>query len=171
VKPTLPEEVGERIRALLRERDYESAAAYSAMKLEEHGIDMTPDDRQRVARPEFEPPYPPITGSATTVSHEMAAIFEAPEQPVTWADLGRAWDEFRSASLAREWRNPPSEKQRAMLWPVVDARPDDAARWLREAPGTTYREALDFVLRQWAEFRSNVPTTRLPRRSPGVEGR
>lgn len=55
----------------------------------------------------------------------------------------------------RRFRYPPTEAQRTALWPVIDARPHDAARWLNRAPSQTKAsDVVGFVLDRWREFRS-----------------
>jgi hypothetical protein len=71
----LPAEAAERIRALLRERDYASAAAYAEMTLDSLGID--PAEPPPVPPVAFEPMKLTVTEAATTVGDEMASIFEA----------------------------------------------------------------------------------------------
>ena len=36
----------------------------------------------------------------------------------------------------RGLRLPPTDAQREILWPIVDARPNDVANWIREVPLT-----------------------------------
>jgi hypothetical protein len=62
-----------------------------------------------------------------------------------WSSFGPEWDAFRSAWLAQGFRHPPrgepdddpdapNPSQRALLWSILDAWPNEAPRWIAEAP-------------------------------------
>ncbi len=81
-------------------------------------------------------------------------------RPVDEDDEGapEGWDRAWTSFL-REWRRRygalPSEKQRATLWELVDARPADAGRWLADAPkDAAPYEAVAHVLRRWRALRN-----------------
>jgi hypothetical protein len=78
------------------------------------------------------------------------------EQFAAWSGFDHpAWEPFKSAWLARGLRNPPfgdaddPGRQRALLWEIADARPDDLGRWVAEAPGRSVRGVINHVLEQW----------------------
>ncbi len=78
------------------------------------------------------------------------------EQFADWKSLSsRNWGPFKAAWLARGFLNPPHgdgddpKSQRSLVWEIADARPDDLARWVAEAPGRSVREVLEHVLEQW----------------------
>jgi hypothetical protein len=62
-----------------------------------------------------------------------------------WSSFGPDWDAFRAAWLKRGFRHPPagnadddpdatSPSQRALLWSILDAWPNELPRWVAEAP-------------------------------------
>ncbi len=66
---------------------------------------------------------------------------------------GPEWSEFLEAWFASGLRLPPSAGQRAVLWPVVDARPRDASRWCGEVPpGARSHDVVRHVLDRWRSF-------------------
>lgn len=78
---------------------------------------------------------------ATDDWKQMLTLAERDE----WSSYGPEWDAFRSAWLARGFRHPPhgspdddpdapNPSQRALLWSVLDAWPNDMPRWIAEAP-------------------------------------
>jgi hypothetical protein len=73
----------------------------------------------------------------------------------TWDDFtDPAWEPFRDAWQAR-FRFPPTEDQRAALWPVVDSRPNDAGVWVLNArQGAKAFEVVAHVLDRWRAFRT-----------------
>lgn len=91
-------EVGDRIRALLRERDYASAAHFARMAADSLGIELPPELRTGAqtpggsgrsggspdTRPAGDPvasePPSGVQGTSGTVSDGMASIFGANEQ-------------------------------------------------------------------------------------------
>lgn len=66
-----------------------------------------------------------------------------------------AWSAFKEAWMERGLLYPPTTEQAEMLWPIADARPNDLARWVREAPGDKY-QVTDYVLARWMEFLDGV---------------
>ena len=66
-----------------------------------------------------------------------------------WADLRhRAWNSFREAIAERGFLHPPTSRQQDALWPIVDARPADVARWIREGPpGLNMSQLVGVVIR------------------------
>lgn len=74
-----------------------------------------------------------------------------------WDEYGPEWAAFRAASEARGFRKPPTEKQRAALWPIVEARPVDVGRWVTEAPeGAKYSAIVGHVFAEWASVRTSL---------------
>lgn len=75
-----------------------------------------------------------------------------------------SWSGFLKAWNSR-FGLPPTEEQRAVLWEIVDARPDDAAAWLDEAPAdcSTF-DAVAHVLERWREFRDAIQPEPPPQR-------
>lgn len=91
-----------------------------------------------------------------------------------WRLFGPEWDAFRSAWIGRGLRLPPSgdpdgddTSQRGMLWQVLDARPTDLVRWVREARGRTSHEVVAHVLDRWHEVRVEAE---LADETPGMAG-
>lgn len=88
-----------------------------------------------------------------------------------WDDFGPEWDPFRAAMAARGFRKPPTAKQRAALWPVVEARPLDVARWVSEAPdGAKYSEIVGHVFKAWDAFKTTVTCATPSERSDDLGG-
>lgn len=114
--------------------------------------------------PEGQPnPYPfrsvPIRSVPTT-----------PVRATTWDDFtDPAWRPLREAWTARGLKHPPTDAQRDALWAVVDAQPNLAASWVREAPGTTAFQVVGHVLTCWDELRDSIPPDppRKPRPAQG----
>ncbi len=70
---------------------------------------------------------------------------------------GPSWQPLSEAWYGRGFRKPPTEKQRELLWPIVDARPNDAAKWLRSAPpGSAPFEAVKYVIGKWRQLAESV---------------
>ena len=67
-----------------------------------------------------------------------------------------AWGPFKQAWWDRGFRRPPSVKQRAHLWIIADSRPNDLARWTREAPGPTANDVITYIFDQWRRVTSVV---------------
>jgi hypothetical protein len=72
---------------------------------------------------------------------------------------GRLWEPVKRAWLGRSLRYPPSEKQRTILWEILDSRPMDLPRWIRSAPPAmkTSRSVIDFCLDQWHSLAREIP--------------
>ena len=71
-------------------------------------------------------------------------------------EWGPAWAGFREAWRARGFAEPPTPKQREVLWDAVDARPRDSARWVGEPPpGTRSSDVVGHVLSRWHEVQAN----------------
>jgi hypothetical protein len=78
------------------------------------------------------------------------------DQRDAWQSFGSEWDAFRKAWQKRgpSFGFPPSgdvdtaDSQRAVLWPIVVDWPDDAARWVAEAPPGSPFEVVGYVLDQ-----------------------
>lgn len=78
-----------------------------------------------------------------------------------WDGYGPEWDAFKVATEGRGFRKPPTPKQRAILWPIVEARPADAARWASETPGDVkFSVVVGHILKAWDAFRASTPETR-----------
>lgn len=80
-----------------------------------------------------------------------------------WASFGSDWDDFRDAWVGRGLRLPPAgdpvgddTSQRGLLYQVLDARPADLVRWVREAKGKTARDVVAHVLEQWHGVRAEA---------------
>lgn len=87
-------------------------------------------------------------------------------------DLPEEWNGFLEEWERRGFIYPPTSAQRAMLWEVVDARPTDAAGWVRQAPaGAKAGEVVRHVMDRWRALRDGVPDDAQPaRRRPSGEG-
>jgi hypothetical protein len=73
------------------------------------------------------------------------------------------WQPFKNAWLARGLLYAPfgsdsddDTSQRGLLWQIADARPNDLARWVREAPGRDAREVISHVLEKWHSVRTDA---------------
>lgn len=88
-----------------------------------------------------------------------------------WSDFGSEWDAFKAAWLAKGLRFPPagsphddpeaaSPSQRALLYSILDSRPTDLPRWVREAPGKSAANVIGYVLQSWHALRETVPPDR-----------
>jgi hypothetical protein len=112
-----------------------------------------------------------IGGSGTTVPAEqpvpMGTSQPNPPQPTaTYPTSGQvledddwdpAWWPFLKAWHGRGFRHRPSQKQREKLWPIVDARPSDAASWVTAAPRTGGApDVVAYVWARWERYRSEV---------------
>lgn len=71
----------------------------------------------------------------------------------------RLWESVKRAWMGRGFRHPPTEKQRQILWEVLDARPQDLPRWIREAPSEakTGRAVISHVLDEWHRILREIP--------------
>jgi hypothetical protein len=69
-----------------------------------------------------------------------------------WEEFPERWQRVKEAWIGRGLSFPPTEAQRAVLWPILDARPTDLVRWIEEADGSTGWEVVGSVLRRWASF-------------------
>jgi hypothetical protein len=71
----------------------------------------------------------------------------------------RLWESVKRSWMGRGFRHPPTEKQRQILWEVLDARPQDLPRWIREAPpeAKTGRAVISHVLDEWHRILREVP--------------
>jgi hypothetical protein len=103
---------------------------------------------------------PPADGARLT-----KAQYEA------WKSFGSEWDRFKAAWLARGFKWPPAgspdddpeaanPSQRALLYSILDSRPTDLPRWVREAPGKQPASVIGFVLQSWHAIRETVPADR-----------
>jgi hypothetical protein len=78
-----------------------------------------------------------------------------------WSSFGPQWDAFRTVWLARGFRHPPSgsdgddpdapnPSQRALLWSVLDAWPNELARWIAESPKRlSASQVVAHVIERW----------------------
>jgi hypothetical protein len=110
-------------------------------------------------------------GKADTLPDGMAATLPVPSRigigigtrPATGSTYEdtRGWDEswapLLAAWQARGFRLPPSDRQRELLWPIVDSRPTDAAAWVQGAKhGSSSHDVVGHVLRQWHPIQDSV---------------
>jgi hypothetical protein len=71
---------------------------------------------------------------------------ESWELPEGWDE---AWEPFLEVWRERGLNYLPSEAQRRALWTLIDARPNDAIRWLHQAPkGVRVFEMVAYLLNQ-----------------------
>ena len=78
---------------------------------------------------------------------------------------GSEWRPFCRAIIEMGYRLPPTEGEVEYLWPIIDARPNDAADWFREAakPQGSLRMqpswalCLRAVSVRWFEFTASIP--------------
>jgi hypothetical protein len=68
---------------------------------------------------------------------------------------GVEWTPFKEEWLGRGFSLPPTQPQRDLLWPMVDARPNDVAAWVRQAPaGLPAADVIKFVIEQMDAFKA-----------------
>lgn len=85
-----------------------------------------------------------VTNSSLPVNNNGVETGDA------WEGWDPKWTAVREALEGRGFRLPPTIRQREMLWPIVDARPNDVAAWVTSAPaGTKASDVFAFVLRKW----------------------
>lgn len=70
-----------------------------------------------------------------------------------WTGMDPKWSRSLEAWRARGLRHPPTHAQREVLWPIVDNRPNEAARWIREANSRKAADVVREVLDRWDAFR------------------
>ncbi len=94
----------------------------------------------------------PIRPSDPSVRSDASVVRPLDERtPDGWHE---SWGPFL-AEWRRRFPTLPTDRQRESLWEVVDARPEDAGRWLASAPeGTRPYEAVAYVLRRWRALRA-----------------
>ena len=96
--------------------------------------------------------------------HALAAVEKARWTAFRRDHPSSEWRPLCRAIIELGYRTPPSEQEAEYLWPLVDARPNDAADWLREAgkPQGSLRFqpswpiALRAITVHWFELRDEV---------------
>jgi hypothetical protein len=70
-----------------------------------------------------------------------------------------AWDQLGRTILLHGFRHPPTEAEARILWPIVDARPNDAAIWFRTGAALSigWRAILRLISTSWRTFRHSIP--------------
>jgi len=83
-----------------------------------------------------------------------------------WKTFGGEWQDFKQAWLDRGFLFPPygdpeddDTSQRGLLWSLLDARPTDLVRWIREAPGVSPTEVIGYILGNWHTIRDEAEPT------------
>lgn len=112
-------------------------------------------------RPAVEPAPYPVTRS-NSVPSTLSTREPSPREPLLtahqrdqWSSFGPEWNDVKLAWLQRGMRLPPKGSvdtpgsQRAVLFEVLDARPKDLVRWIREARGKRSHEVVAHVLREY----------------------
>ena len=81
----------------------------------------------------------------------------------SWDSFGPAWRAFKEAWLGRgllfaPFGSPDGDdtSQRGLLFQVMDNRPTDIVRWVKEAPLPSAREVITYILEQWHEIREEA---------------
>lgn len=71
----------------------------------------------------------------------------------------RLWESVKRAWIGRGLRHPPTDRQRQILWEILDARPGDLPRWIREAPGEARSggAVVGHVLDRWHRIQRETP--------------
>lgn len=69
-------------------------------------------------------------------------------------DDWRGWEAFLTVWKGRGFRLKPTTAQRDALWPVIDAYPVSAIRWVQEAPGTKSHDVVAYVLAEYDAARA-----------------
>jgi hypothetical protein len=71
----------------------------------------------------------------------------------------RLWEPTKRAWIGRGLRHPPTEKQREILYEILDSRPMDLPRWIREAPSEirTGKDLIAHVLDRWHDILREIP--------------
>lgn len=78
---------------------------------------------------------------------------------------GSEWRPFCRAIIETGYRLPPTEGEVEYLWPIIDARPNDAAVWFREAAKPqgilrmqpSWATVLRSVSLRWFSFTDSIP--------------
>jgi hypothetical protein len=110
----------------------------------------------------------------------------SPASDWRWAQLSaderRLWTEWRRAHPDENWRPlcrailcqgfrlPPTEAETAILWPLVDARPNDAAAWFVEAAKPqgelrlqpSWALILRALAQRWFALEASIPEDETP---------
>ncbi len=78
------------------------------------------------------------------------------EQLAAWEDFSNpGWQPFKAAWLAKGFLLPPNgewddqESQRALLWEIADAQPDELAKWVRASRSRDSHSVVAYVLERW----------------------
>jgi hypothetical protein len=81
-----------------------------------------------------------------------------PAQVQAWEPFEHpSWQPFRLAWHERGFRDPPTEAQRGVLWPIVDARPRGVVEWVRGArKGARADQVVEHVIAQWRGLEAEV---------------
>lgn len=81
----------------------------------------------------------------------------------SWNNFGSRWDAFKEAWLRRGLMYAPfgspdddDTSQRGLLFQVLDNRPTEIVRWVKEAPVPTSREIITYVLDRWHKVRADA---------------
>ncbi len=81
----------------------------------------------------------------------------------SWTGFGPRWSAFKEAWMGRGLYFAPfgapdddDTSQRGLLFQVLDARPTDIVRWVREAPVPQSREVITYILEQWHDVRDSA---------------
>ena len=111
-----------------------------------------PDKRESRERVEREPPGGGSRGEVLLTKAQLEA-WEKFDASSEVAGTGRLWEPTKRAWMGRGFRHPPTAKQRAILWELLEARPTDLPRWIREAPRNmkTTRQVIDWCLSRMGE--------------------
>lgn len=104
-----------------------------------------------------------IDGTTPRVDDVLRRHSLSAEHREAWraADFGDEWAGFIDAWLGRGFRLPPQgeptddprSSMRSRLWEILDARPDDLVRWVREARGESTYSVLGYVFGHWMDHR------------------
>lgn len=80
-----------------------------------------------------------------------------------WHPFRRSqWAGFRSAWLARGFKLPPAgdpddpRSQAHVAWEILDARGDELAQWVAEAPGKTSHDVVRHLLERWQAIKAEA---------------
>lgn len=111
---------------------------------------------------------PPNGASPLFTEAEWRALAKVEKD--RWLAFRRAhpsseWRPFCRAIIECGYRLPPTEGEVEYLWPIVDARPNDAAAWFREAAKPqgllrmqpSWAVALRGVSVRWFELTGSIP--------------
>lgn len=162
------------VRGMDAERGKRQQKARNAAALRWHSDSNAPGNAQTMpsraeqSKDKKEPPQPP---AELRLDPRGPLLTKA--QFDSWASFGSEWSAFREAWIGRGLLFAPygteeddETSQRGMLYRILDARPTDMVRWIKEAPPRKQpkaREVIAYILERWHQIQDEaLPTVPEP---------